>query len=109
MKYVRALNPDEVQALRECHKSGATHRERQRAHALLLSARGFGLEQLADIFECDRDTVSGWIDHFDQQGLTGLADAPKSGRRPSLEAGVRQEIVQTVHQRPQANLKAVLL
>jgi hypothetical protein len=57
MKFIRALTETETQALRQLHKNGLTHRERQRAHALLLSAKGYTLEQLANIFDWDRNTL----------------------------------------------------
>ena len=93
MKFVRALTPAETHALVPLHKNGATHRERQRAHALLLNAKGYPLKQLADIFDLDRDTLSQWLVAFQERGAAALADAPKSGRPPKLDAAARAWIV----------------
>ena len=109
MKLVRALSQSETQALHQLHKNGSTHRQRQRAHALLLSAKGYTLEQLADIFDVDRDTLSQWIDVFHTQGVTALSDAPKSGRPRKLDASTRQMLVQTVRENPSPQAKSTLL
>ena len=55
-----------------------------RAHAVLLSARGYSLDQIADIYQQDRDRVSLWLDWWDEHGYDGLADDPKSGRPATL-------------------------
>jgi len=93
MKYVSDLTEADRAALTQLHQAGRTHRQRQRAQAVLLSAQGFTLDQLAVICGADRDTVSGWLDAWRARGLGGLADAPKSGRRRkiggSLEALLR--------------------
>ena len=109
MKFVRALTETETQALRQLHKTGPTHRERQRAHALLLSAKGYTLEQLADIFDLDRDTLSQWIDVFHAQGITALGDAPKSGRPRKLDAPMREMLVKEVRENPSPQAKSTLL
>ena len=59
MKFIPTLTEADQIALEAVHHKAKTHRQRQRAHAVLLSAKGFTLEQLADIFSVDRDTVSG--------------------------------------------------
>ena len=61
MKFIPALTEANQTALEAVYHQAKTHRQRQRAHAVLLSAKGFTLEQLADIFSVDRDTVSGWL------------------------------------------------
>ena len=78
MKFVPALTEADQVSLEAVHHTAKTHRQRQRAHAVLLSAKGFTLEQLAHILSVDRDTVSGWLNLWQDKGLDGLADAPKS-------------------------------
>ena len=91
MRFVLALSEEEGVELRRLYREGATHRLRQRAHAILLSARGWRVDALADLFESDRDTVSRWLDHWEQRSPDAplepaLADAPKSGRPRKLSA-----------------------
>lgn len=47
---------------------------------MYLSEKGFRVNQLADIFAVDRDTVSGWLTAWEQEGLMGLHDNAHPGR-----------------------------
>ena len=58
-------------------------RERDRAHALLLSSNGYSIEQLSEIFEVRRAALGEWFDRWGKLGLKGLPDTPKDGR-PSI-------------------------
>jgi transposase len=107
MKFIHPLAAETVAALQHLHHAGSSHRERQRAQAVLLSARGYKLDQLAMIFNVDRDTVSHWLDRFREHGLSGLCDAPKSGRPSKLTAESRRLIHQAL-ETPLLNLKPVL-
>ena len=60
MRYVQLTNQQEQQ-LNQLYKTSQHHRERQRAHALLLSHRNYTIPDLADLFIVDRDTVVRWI------------------------------------------------
>ncbi len=86
MKFISPLN-DETQArLRLLMHESPNARIRHRAHAVLLSARGYRIKQIADIFEVDRDTVSRWLDNWNERDTEGLSDEPRSGRPRTLNA-----------------------
>lgn len=102
-----SLSEWERQVLRQAHKSATSHRERQRAHAILLSDKGYRLDQLADIFEADRDTISRWLDDWREHGIDGLRDAPKPGRPAKLNDSACAIIAHTL-QTPTPNLKPLL-
>lgn len=108
MKFISALTEANQKALEDLHHEGKTHRGRQRAHAVLLSSRGFTREQLADIFSVDRDTVSGWLDAWQEHGLAGLADAPKPGRRRKIDASLEALVRDILIDNPSPNMKATL-
>ncbi len=107
MKFVTL---DETQAanLRALHKQGASHRERQRAQAVLLNARGMSLDQLAFVFECGRDTISGWLDAWHAGAVAALTDAARSGRPFKLSKTAQKQVLERVDS-PTPNLKAVVL
>lgn len=97
MRFVPALSAEEATELRCLYREASTHRLRQRAHAILLSARGWRVDALADLFESDRDTVSRWLDHWQARPRgapleDALADAPKSGRPRKLSAEDEEEL-----------------
>jgi transposase len=83
-KFVAPLTDSQRQRLKEIQRTDANWRTRSRAHAVLLSEKGFALDQLATIFELDRDTISQWLDWWEQAQFAGLADDPRSGRPPIL-------------------------
>ena len=74
----------------------------------MLSAKGFALEQLADIFSVDRDTVSGWLDAWQERGLDGLTDAPKPGRRRKIDGSLEAVLRDILIENPSPNMKAML-
>lgn len=90
MRYIN-LSPDQQTQLTLLYKTSQDHRERQRAHALLLSSRHYGIAELATLFDVDRDTISRWMDHWEQwptdsQEPPDLQDQYRSGRPSTLSA-----------------------
>jgi len=58
MRFIEELTVEETAHLKRLWKTGSTPRLRQRAHAILLSAKGYKIDTLADIFETGRDAIS---------------------------------------------------
>ena len=108
MRQVRELSDSERLELEQVHRSGQSHRERVRAHAVLLSSQGFDRDTLATIFFTDRNTISDWLTRFEQGGVAALRDAPKSGR-PSKLTVPAQSIVRQALQDPTPDFKPQLL
>jgi transposase len=101
MKYVSSLTPEIQGQLEQLVKQGRTHRVRQRAHALLLSARQYSIDTLADIFSVHRNTVSEWVDAWEEEHFDSLEDAPRSGRPAKLTAAEEQILFEAVENNPQ--------
>lgn len=80
MKYVTPLSPEDKDTLALVYQTHTNHRVRQRAHAILLSNRGYKIPDISLLLESHRDRVSAWIDRWHQEGITGLYDQPRSGR-----------------------------
>jgi transposase len=86
MKYVSPLSSDIESMLHEA-VSGCPHqRVRQRAQAILWSAMGYSRRDIADLSFVVPIVVSHWLDHWEKAGLSGLYDAPRSGRPPIYTA-----------------------
>jgi transposase len=51
-----------------------------RAHLILLSDQGYHVPQIARIAGCGRDVVRHWLHRYQQLGIPGLYDEPRSGR-----------------------------
>lgn len=75
------LSDDQRQALERARRR-AVGRVSQRAHMVLLSARGYSVEQIAEIFGLGEDVVRRWLRRYERQGPVGLDDRPRPGRPP---------------------------
>ena len=53
-----------------------------RAQMILLSGRGYSVPQIAAIHDCGHDVVRIWLHRYEDKGIAGLHDDPKSGRPP---------------------------
>lgn len=73
---------------------------RCRAPAILLSARRYSIDQIADIYEVDRDTVSLWLRAWEEEGRAGLDDKAGRGRKPLLNETAQRQAVQLVAREP---------
>jgi transposase len=75
------LSDEQRQALEQVRRR-AVGRVSQRAHMVLLSARGYTVEQIAEIFGVGEDVVRKWLHRYERQGPLGLDDRPRPGRPP---------------------------
>jgi transposase len=99
-KFVKPLTAEQRKHLQAIMKSTAPQRTRMRAHAVLLSARRYSLDQIADIYQADRDRVSQWLEWWEAEHVAGLDDDPRSGRPPKLTEAERQEARKITVQEP---------
>jgi len=76
------LTDEEERTLKELRvASQVPHRVRDRAHMVLLNARGWNAPELAEIFDCQEDTVRRTLKRWQTQGLGGLWEAKGRGRK----------------------------
>jgi transposase len=101
MKFVKPLAQDDINQLKELIKTSTSFRIRQRAHAILLSAKRYKLDTLADIFDVDRDTMSPWITNWECSGIVGLSDHAKSGRPPKMSEQEAEQALKIILASPQ--------
>jgi transposase len=80
----------------------ATEPVRRRAHSIILSARQYSIDLIADIYEVDRDRVSIWIDCWNQQGGAGLRDEEGRGRKTILTEKEQRQAINIVEQEPRS-------
>ncbi len=73
-----------------------------RAHAILLSERRYAIDQIADIYQTDRDRVSQWLDWWEEYQFDGLDDDPRGGRPPKLTEKEQKQALEIVRQEPRS-------
>lgn len=101
-KFVKPLTSEQREQLREIMKSSVPQRKRMRAHAILLSERRYSIDQIADIYQADRDRVSQWLDWWEEYQFDGLDDDPRGGRPPKLNEQEKKQAVEIVRQEPRS-------
>ncbi len=80
MRFITPVDKATEKYLTDILKRGKKFRLRMRAHAILLSSKKYSIDAIADIYDVHRDTVSRWINNWEEKGIEGLEDRPKPGR-----------------------------
>jgi len=101
-KFVQPLTEEQREQLKVVMKSQAPQRTRMRAHAILLSERRYAIDQIADIYQVDRDRVSEWLDWWEEFEFQGLDDDPRSGRPPKLTEREQKRAVKLTLKEPRS-------
>jgi transposase len=99
-KFIKTLSQEEHRKLVENHQTSGNFRLRNRSHAILLSVEKFPIAEIARICRVDRDTVSGWIDNWNEFGEKGLEDEEKSGRPPILTKEEQEKAIEIALRNP---------
>ena len=76
MVRIGPLSDEQRDALEQVRRR-AVGRVSQRVHMVLLSARGYAVEQVAAIFGVGEDVVRKWLRRYERQGPRGLDDRPR--------------------------------
>lgn len=93
MKYVNLSIAEEITIV-EMRKYHSKSRVRERSHIVELSNKGKSIEQITEIIGRNRDTVSTWLNSYEEYGIAGLFDAPKSGRPPKVKDPIKNRIIE---------------
>ncbi len=107
-RFIKALSQEQRSALNHLMRNHPSYRTRTRAHAILLSARRYSINQIADIFAVDRETITAWLERWEETGTDGLDDEPRAGRPTILNDEEEREAIEIVKQEPRS-LKQQLL
>jgi transposase len=100
MVQVGLLSGEQRQALERLRRR-AVGRVSQRAHMVLLNARGYTEQQIAEIFAVGEDVVRKWLQRYQQEGMGSLDDRPRPGRPPKDR--LARQIVDTQMSNPPSN------
>jgi transposase len=111
VKFVSPLTAEQLNQLTEILKHGDKPRPRLRAQAILWSAQAVSIAEIAQRCAVDRDTVSAWIDQWEQAGPAGLIDNPRSGNPGRLTTAEQSLVLELANEHPRSivSLRAVRL
>jgi transposase len=100
---VRSVTAEEERVIAKLARSQtASARLVQRAQILRLGSQGQTVPQIAGELELDENTVRKWFKRFNEQGLAGLNDAPRSGAPSRYTPENKARVVATARTRPSA-------
>src|SRR5918911_1581136 len=80
----------------------------RRMLALALVLEGFSREEAARHAGMDRQTLRDWVHRYNAEGLDGLRDRPRSGRRPRLSPEQEAELAAAVERGPDPDRDGVV-
>ena len=91
---ILSLDPDQLGELESMiRRPKASQREVRRARIIRARAGGLSQQQTADLVGVNRTVVAKWEARFIKDGIPGLAEGRRSGRKPSIAPQVRSEII----------------
>jgi transposase len=97
------LCADQLRELDELYHTTHDVRLRTRAQMILLAAeRQLVAAEVAAIVRESDETVRRWFHRYEAEGISGLADAPRSGKPPKATAEYRARLSELVRRRPRA-------
>ena len=100
LRFVRELTGQEQAVLNETYKTSPVADLVRRCHAVLLSADGWSVPQLAQLLRVDQATVHRWLDRFTTEGVAGLTTQWSDGRPPAWDEAYEWLLVETVRHDP---------
>jgi len=100
---VRPITDEELTALDELYRRTKVVRIRTRVQMVLLAVDAkMTAPQMAKIVRQDEQTVRRWLKRFNQEGINGLYDEPKSGAPRRVTDAYRARLLVIVRQRPRS-------
>lgn len=98
-RHVRDLTEDEREELERMTQQ-EVGRVAERARMILLSARGYTVQDIMPVFEVVDETLYKWLDRFEAEGCEGLYDRERSGRPPEIDGDALHELERLVEASP---------
>ena len=81
IQHVHSLTDEELTEIQQAIRSHPQPRVRVRAIMIRLSHKRHTAPEIAKILGCSRQTVLHQIHRYEQEGILGLEDKPRSGAR----------------------------
>jgi transposase len=99
--YIRRLRCSEHNKLRRVAKRGTNSRVANRARMILMSSRGETVSRIAEVLDFDATTVARWMRRFEENGIEGLDDQPRSGAPRRADEKYTERLMELVATDPQ--------
>jgi len=106
-KYVTKISKSDLQYISNISQNGNTPTIRSRATALLLSSKSYKINEICNILDVERHSISRWIKNWDSNGRDSLKDAVHTGRKRKLTEKEEKRAKELVDENPRRLDKAL--
>ena len=91
-RFIPKLKKNEKLLLNEGWKNGKSMSFRKRCHGILLSDRGFTVNEIASFYEVDITSVYNWFNRWEAGGYESLKTRPGQGNKAVLLADNKEHV-----------------
>ena len=109
VKFISPLSDDQINDLNQVIKKSKKLPTYIRAKAILLSGKGYCIDDIANIFNVHRNTISIWIDKWERAGIGELEDKPRSGHPNILTDAEKELLIKLARENPRSIQKIMAL
>jgi transposase len=100
---LRQLSDSELTELSAVYDETKDVKMRTRTQAILLAAeQNMSAPEIAKIVRKDEQSVRRWLKRYNQEGINGLSDAPRSGGPKGVTTEYSERLLAVVRRRPRA-------
>lgn len=99
-RFVRPLSAEEEEHLWQTYRTSPEADQVRRCHAVLLSASGKPVPELAHLLHVNGSSILRWLNRFEEDGVAGLASHWGAGRPPRWDEPYEHALVETVRHDP---------
>ena len=107
IKFVPELTEQQISNLKTLENGDWPGRVRKRAEAIMLSDRGYTIDEIGAITGFHRNTVSRWLDQWAERGVDGILEREGRGRKHRLSEDEERQVMEWVGENPRSANQAV--
>jgi len=100
IEYVHTLSQEELKEIQKAFRTHPKPRVRVRAIMIRLSNGRHTASEIAKMLGCSRQTVLNQIHRYEQEGILGLEDKPRSGARAKADANYISQLTKAIASEP---------
>ena len=105
-KFVTPLTVGEIVALETIYKNHKSYAVCMRAHAILTSNKRFEINDISKIFDVHRNTISRWIDQWNERKVDGILTCEGQGR-PRIFSEDEEDVIDLAIKNNPMSMKVV--
>ena len=96
---LRKIKPTEKHEIKRIIRHKSDSKLMERVRIIRLTERGYSIQEIAYILDCDVKKIRFWIRRFNAEGIKGLYDRPRQGR-PDKKSHLTGQVIEIISQAP---------